>query len=554
MTVTTETDDAVPARAGVREWLGLAVLALACVLYVMDLTVLHLAVPTLSADLRPSSAELLWIVDIYGFMVAGFLITMGTLGDRIGRRRLMLTGAAAFGAVSVVAAWSTSPEMLIASRGLLGIAGATLAPSTLSLIFSMFTDPRQRATAVAVWVSAFSAGSGIGPVLGGVVLEHFWWGSVFLLALPVIAALLLLGPLLLPEYRDPDAGRMDLPSVVLSLGSVLGVIFGCKQIAQDGPSLVAVSTMIGGVAVGAAFVRRQRRLDDPMIDLALFRNRRFSAALVVNLTSIFVAVGYFLYVAQYLQLVIGLSPLEAGLWSVPSAAGFIAGSQAAPFIVRRFAPGRIIASGVVIATVGLVLLTQVGGTIDLALLVTASVVISLGLAPVLTLTTELIVGSAPPERAGAASGISETAAELGGALGLSILGSVGVAVYRGALANDLPAALPADATAAIRDTLGAAVAVAAQLPDQLGATVLSAATDAFGAAVRVTAAIAAVLATVIAAYALRVFTGDDRRPGRYPSGDAADVATQDLAQSRSPAAAPVTSEDRVCASCGDGSA
>src|SRR5436190_5315298 len=190
--------------AGRREWVALAVIALPCLLYSMDLTVLYLALPSLTADLQPSSAELLWITDIYGFMVAGFLVTMGTLGDRIGRRRLLLLGATAFGVVSVLAALSTTPEMLIASRALLGIAGATLAPSTLSLIFSMFADPRQRQTAIGIWITSFSAGGAIGPVLGGVLLERFWWGSVFLMALPVMALLLVLGPILLPEYRAPD--------------------------------------------------------------------------------------------------------------------------------------------------------------------------------------------------------------------------------------------------------------------------------------------------------------------------------------------------------------
>src|ERR687888_714794 len=235
------TASAAPPLAGRREWTGLAVLALACLLYAMDLTVLHLAVPSLSEDLRPSSAELLWITDIYGFMVAGFLVTMGTLGDRIGRRRLLLGGAAAFGILSVLAALSTTPEMLIASRALLGIAGATIAPSTLSLIFAMFEDPRQRATAIGVWISAFSAGSAVGPVAGGILLEHFWWGSVFLLALPVMAALLLLGPRVLPEYRDPNAGRLDLLSAAMSLVAVLATVFALKQVAQNGIGPLAVA-------------------------------------------------------------------------------------------------------------------------------------------------------------------------------------------------------------------------------------------------------------------------------------------------------------------------
>ena len=310
-----------PAKAGRREWIGLSVLALACLLYVMDLTVLHLAVPSISADLKPSSAQLLWIIDIYGFMVAGFLVTMGTLGDRIGRRKLLMIGAAAFGVVSLMAAFSTTPEMLIISRALLGIAGATLAPSTLSLIFSMFKDPGERSRAIAVWISAFSAGSAIGPVLGGVLLESFWWGSVFLLALPVMALLLVLGPIVLPEYKDENASRLDLRSAAMSLVAVLTIIFGLKQIAQDGIAAMPVASIVAGLVVGVLFVRRQLTLTDPMIDVRLFRIPSFSAALVVNFMAIFVAVGYFLFVAQYLQLVVGLSPLQAGLWSLPSAIG-----------------------------------------------------------------------------------------------------------------------------------------------------------------------------------------------------------------------------------------
>src|SRR5499433_241022 len=413
-------------RAGRREWAGLAVLALACLLYAMDLTVLHLAVPAISEDLRPSGTQLLWITDIYGFMVAGFLITMGTLGDRIGRRRLLLGGAACFGVVSVLAAFSTSPETLIGARALLGIAGATLAPSTLALIFTMFQDPGQRSTAIGIWITAFSAGGAIGPMLGGVLLEHFWWGSVFLLAVPVMALLLVLGPRVLPEYRDPCAGRLDLVSAALLLVALLAVVFGIKETAATGLSWAAAAAIVGGLAAGVGFARRQLTLADPMIDLRLFRTRAFNASLATNLLGIFIVVGYFLFVAQYLQLVLGLSPLEAGLWSLPSAGGFIIGSNLAPRLLRRVRPAYVIGS-------------------------------SLALAPVFTATTDLIVSSAPPERAGAASGISETGAELGGALGLAVLGSIGLAVYRGHLASALPPGIPSQAAAAAQDTLGGAV-------------------------------------------------------------------------------------------------
>lgn len=488
-------------RAGRREWLGLAVLALACLIYAMDLTVLHLAVPAISAALRPSSAQLLWIIDVYGFMVAGLLITMGTLGDRIGRRRLLLSGAAAFGILSLLNAFATSAEWLIASRALLGVAGATLAPSTLSLLFSMFRDPRERATAIGVWIAAFSAGGAIGPVCGGLLLERFWWGSVFLLAVPPMALLIALGPRLLPEYRDPDAGRLDLPSAALSLTAVLALVAGLKELAQNGPGPRAVVPIAAGLVLGVAFARRQLTLADPLIDVRLFRIPAFAVAVAINFLSIFVAVGYFLFIAQYLQLVLGLSPLRAGLWSVPSAFGFIAGSQLAPRIVRRLRPAVVIGGGLGLAAVGLAVLTQVETSGGLAALVAASLVISLGLAPVLTLTTDLIVGSAPPERAGAASGLSETGAELGGALGIAILGSIGVAVYRGELAAGLPAALPPGAAAAARDTLGGAVGVAGQLPPDLAAALLGVAREAFVQGMHLASGLVAGLALVLAVLA-----------------------------------------------------
>jgi MFS transporter, DHA2 family, multidrug resistance protein len=485
-------------RAGRREWIGLAVIALPCLLYSMDLTVLNLALPSLSADLAPTSSQLLWIVDIYGFLVAGMLITMGTLGDRIGRRRLLLIGAAAFGIASAIAAFSTSAEMLIAMRALLGLAGATLAPSTLSLIRNMFHDPRERTTAIGVWISSYSAGAAIGPLLGGVLLEYFWWGSVFLVSVPVMVLLLVVGPRLLPEYRDPDAGRLDLASAVLWLAAVLATIYGLKRTVEVGLGWPEAMYIASGLALGLVFLRRQATLADPMIDLALFRARAFSAALATYALGTFVAFGIFVFVAQHMQLVLGMGPLEAGLWTMPFALAFIVGSMLTPMIVRRVRPGHLMAAGLAVAAAGFALLTQIDRTSGVVLLVTAFVVYSLGLAPVFTLSTDLVVGSAPPERAGAASAISETASEFGGALGIAILGSIGAAVYRGEMAASLPAGIPSATAEAARQTLGGAVALAGRMPERLGGPLVGVAREAFAQSFELVAAICAALLVALA--------------------------------------------------------
>jgi len=489
-------------RATRREWIGLAVIALPCLLYSMDLTVLNLAVPHMSADLEPSASQLLWIVDIYGFLIAGSLITMGTLGDRIGRRRLLLIGATAFGVASVIAAFSTSARMLIATRALLGIAGATLAPSTLSLIRSMFLDPGQRTVAISVWVTSFSAGAAIGPLLGGILLQYFWWGSVFLLGVPVMLLLLVLGPMLLPEFRDPQAGRLDVFSAGLSLAAVLAMIYGLKQIAENGLGWLPVLSILAGLALGLAFVRRQRRLADPLIDLRLFRSPAFSASLAVYSLGTFVGFGIYVFIAQYLQLVLGLSPLRAGLAMVPSMLAFVVCSLVVPVIARHVRPAYFMGAGLIVAAVGFAMLTQARGASPLAVIVIGSVVYSLGLSPGTILATDLIVGSAPVERAGAASAISETSSELGGALGIAILGSVGTAVYRGAMAHAAPGGVPAEAMNVARSTLGGAVAVADQLPRELGAELLGSAKDAFAQSFQLAAAVSAAVAMATAVVAL----------------------------------------------------
>lgn len=485
-------DSPIPPRAGRREWLGLAVLLLPTLLIVMDLTVLHLAVPHLSADLQPSSAELLWIVDIYGFLIAGSLITMGTLGDRIGRRRLLLIGAAAFGFASVLAAFAPSAELLIAARALLGVAGATLMPSTLALIRTMFRDPAQRSVAIGVWISGFSAGSAIGPLVGGLLLEYFWWGSVFLLGVPVMIVLLILAPLLLPEAYDPAAGRLDLPSAALSLAAVLLIIFGVKHIAQVGADLLAAGTILAGLALGGIFVQRQRRLADPLIDLRLFGIPAFSASLAMYTLGVFVSFGAFLFIAQYLQLVLGLSPVQAGFWSVPGALASIIGSNVAPVLVRRIRPAYVVATGLALAAVGFALIVPIT-TSSLTLVVAGWTIISLGFGLTFTINTDLVIGSASPERAGAASAITETGAELGGALGIAVLGSLGMAVYRSRVTATLPSDIPTAAAAAAQDTLGAATAQVAQLPAAMSAALLEVTRAAFTQGLQLLSLIAAVV-------------------------------------------------------------
>jgi DHA2 family multidrug resistance protein-like MFS transporter len=496
-----EAANAIPARAGRRQWIGLLVLALPCLLYSMDLTVLHLAVPKLSADLRPSSTQLLWIIDVYGFMVAGSLITMGTLGDRIGRRRLLLGGAIAFGAASVLAAFSVSAPMLIATRALLGLAGATIAPSTLSLIRTMFPDPRQRTFAIGVWITSYSVGGAIGPLIGGLLLQHFWWGSVFLIGVPVMGLLLAVGPSLLPEYRDPDAGRADPISAALSLTAVLAVIFGLKRMAQDGLGVVPVLAMAAGLTLGTLFARRQLRLRDPLIDLRLFRVPAFSAALATYGLSILVLFGGFLFLPQYLQLVLGLTPLVAGLWTVPWALAFVVGSMLTPALIRRVRPGALMSAGLAFGAIGFALFTRLGPSTGFFLFAGGSTIFSLGFSPVFTLTTDLIVGSAPPERAGAAAAISETSGELGGALGIALFGSIGVALYRGMMADALPPEVPAAAALEARSTLGGAVVVASQLRGAAGAELVEVARAAFVRGIRVCAGISAVGALGLAGLA-----------------------------------------------------
>ncbi len=397
--------------------------------------------------------------------------------------------------------------MLIASRALLGVAGATLAPSTLSLIRNMFEDDKQRTTAISIWIASFSTGAAIGPLVGGVMLQSFHWGSVFLLAVPVMAMLLAVGPRLLPEYKDPNPGRFDPASVALSLAAVLTVIYGVKAIATEGVAPLSLAIVVTGLAVGAAFVDRQRRLEDPMIDLGLFRRPAFSLALSANTLGFAVLFGLEVFVAQYIQLVLGYSPLQAGLLAAPAALAFVVGSQLTPPLAARVRAPVAMLGGMVVALAGIAVVTQAGAADGPAMLIAGLVVLSLGLSPLFTLAADLAVSSAPPERAGAASGISETSSELGGALGLALLGTIGTAVYRGQVADGIPAEVPADATASAGDTLTGAVEAAHGLPDAVAADLLASANGAFAQGFEVAATLGGLIlvaATVMVARLLRL--------------------------------------------------
>jgi DHA2 family multidrug resistance protein-like MFS transporter len=384
----------------------------------------------------------------------------------------------------------------------------------------MFLDPGQRTFAIGVWVTSYSVGGAIGPLLGGILLEYFWWGSVFLLGVPVMVLLLVVGPTLLPEFRDPKAGRLDLLSAAQSLAAVLLVIYGLKKLAQDGVGWPPAVSIVLGVAIGVLFVRRQRTLAHPLIDLRLFQVPAFSASLATYTLGTLVAFGVYIFIAQYLQLVLGLSPLKAGLATVPSMAAFVAGSMIVPALARRLRPSYLMSGGLVIGAIGFAMLTQVDRTSGLAVLIIGSVIYSIGLSPVVVLATDLIVGSAPVERAGAASAISETSSEFGGALGIAIFGSIGTAIYRLAMWDAVPGGLPAEATEAARSTLGGAVAVAGQMPGGLGAQLLGSARAAFTEAFELTAAISALVSLATAIGVLVLLRGV--RGGSEP-GEQADA-------------------------------
>ncbi|MGW1492284.1 MULTISPECIES: MFS transporter [unclassified Streptomyces] len=488
-------------KATYEEWLGLVVIVLCCVLVAMDISVLFYAVPFVAADLTPSTSQMLWVMDIYGFLLAGLLITMGALGDRIGRRRLLLFGAVGFGVASVLAAYSSSPGLLIASRALLGVAGATLAPSTLSLIRNMFHDEGQRRAAIGLWTAGFAAGAMLGPITAGLLLERFWWGSVFLINVPVMILVLVLGPILLPEFRSPSPERFDLFSAALSLAAVLPVVYGAKRFAEghlDWKSIVAV---LAGLAVGALFVRRQRRSRDPLIDTKLFRDRAFSTAIVTTTVVQFAMLGMMMLSSQYALSVLGLRPFVASMWQLPAIATLFLGLTVAGVLAKRVRPAFIVCTGLTVAAVGFAVMSLVTADSGLAIIVVGSSIMTSGVGMVVLLATDVVVATAPPERAGSASALSETSNEFGGAIGIAMLGSIALTVYRREVEDVIPPGLPAAAGEATRGTLQAATEVAKTLPDPAGAALRQGSIEAFTDGLQVAVLTGSAILLVVAAAA-----------------------------------------------------
>ncbi len=509
-------------RAAVAEphparWWALGVLTLALLVVAVDATVLGLAMPYLGEDLRPSSTQLLWIGDAYSFAVAGCLVSMGGLGDRIGRKRLLLFGAGAFAVLSLAAAYARSPAMLIAARALMGVAGATLMPSTLALIRNLFTDARERSLAIGVWGSVSMAGAALGPVVGGFLLEHFWWGSVFLINIPVMALMIVFGVPLLPESRDPAPGPWDAPSVALSLAGVIGVVYAIKETAVHGPRPFAEAAGALGLVCLAVFVRRQLTISTPLLDLRLFRDRGLSACVLADLLSVLGMSGLVFFLSQFLQLVQGRSPLQAGLAEIPAAAGAVVTGLLAGRAARRYSVRAVVTAGLATIGSGLAAMAALGPHTGYPLLGTVLLVTGIGAGLSFTVTADVILSAVPPRQAGAASAVSETAYELGAALGIALLGSVLTARYTG---TAVPRGVAPAVAAGARGSLPAALREARALPGPAGDALATAARTAFTDGLRSACCVGAAVLLVTACWAWRALRGQ-RLDGRGPRGDAA---------------------------------
>ncbi|MEU8342964.1 MFS transporter, DHA2 family, multidrug resistance protein [Actinomadura meyerae] len=490
-----------------RKWGTFAICLLAALVPNIDLTALNQAVPHLSADLDPSATQILWIADAYGFTLAGLLITMGGVGDRIGHKKLLLMGTALFAAASAVTAYAPSAELLIAARALLGVAGATLMPSGLSLIRRAFPDPKERTAVVGAFSGVAGLAVGLGPVVAGALLDHFWWGSVFMINVPIMAVVLVAGLVVLPESRNPAPGRLDLVSVPLSVAGVLGAVYAIKEAAAHGLDETRVYVALAiGVAALAAFLVRQTRTAHPLIDVRLFRRAAFAGSVATNMFAMFTLVAQSLIFSLFFQLALGWSPLKAGLAGLPGAAGaMIGGALLAPPLIGALGRARVVAAGMLLSAVGFSLYLVIGLHTSYWLMLPSMLLAGLGMGLAMTVTADTVLASVPKERSGSASAIAETATELGGALGMAVLGSVLTAVYRNVL--DLPGGVPAPAAAAARDSLAAALQAAAHLPSALGAQVATAAREAFVDGMHAALVCSAGFAAAVAVFALVTLRG-----------------------------------------------
>ncbi len=474
---------------GRREWITLGVLVGAPLLVSMDITVLYFAIPSIAESLAPSSTQQLWMIDIYGFVLAGMLLTLGNLGDLIGRRTLLLAGVALFGLASAAAAFAPSAELLIAARALQGLGGAALMPSALALIKDVFPDDTERRKAIAIWSITIASGAALGPVISGLLLTSFWWGSIFLINVPVVLVLVVAIPVFVPNTCAPRSAerKFDLLSGVLSLASILAGTWGIKEAAVNGVTAAAVTVFVLGLALGAAFLYRQVHLVHPMVDLSLFRRPGFSPVLVLNLTGFFLVIGNGVFTTQYLLEVQQLSPLAAALWSMvaPLSAGAVV--PVAIGLAGKVKPAYLVGAGFALAAVGFAVMTQLRVESPLYLVILGVVAIGAGTSAVFALITDLVLSAAPDDQTGSVAAMAKTFQELGGALGIAVLGTIGAAAYRSGFPATGITGVPAERIEAARQTIGGAFGAARGLEAEAAIAVLNAARVAFTTAVNNTA-------------------------------------------------------------------
>ncbi|MCH0539542.1 MFS transporter [Streptomyces sp. MUM 203J] len=492
------------AGGGVNRWVVLVVLCVSLLLVALDATVLHVAVPAVTEDLRPSATGLLWIVDAYPLVCASLLILFGTLGDRVGRRRILLCGYALFGVASAMAAMADTQVVLIVARALLGVGGAMIMPATLSILRAVFPDRRERATAIGIWTAVAAVGAATGPVVGGFLVEHFWWGSVFIVNLPLLAVIVPAGRWLLPESKGSGDGPWDVVGALMAAAGVLGVVLGVKRLGagSEGLGLATLGPLFAGVTLLVLFVRRQRRREHPLIDMRMFSRAAFTTAVGCIVLAMLALVGLELIAVQYLQLVLGLSPVETGLRLLPLTFAAMAAGAAGSAVLSRLGPRRMVGGGFTL-TAGAVLLLLLMGQHDRPLLLTAGfVLLGFGLQSTLFGAYESMLSEAPAECAGGAAAIGETSYQLGAGMGIALLGSVMNAVYAPGLSG-VPG-VPASAASAAAHSLGEAYQVAARLGGAAGEALHTAARHAFVHGLHVTLLVSAGLLLAGAVMALRL--------------------------------------------------